>query len=139
DMFLDNGKMARKTFAYSSTENTQNPIDTWEYDYGDTSGSLGLLLRRRHIDYLTSYNSPTDGIYIRDLILSEKRYDAGGALAAQVDYSYDETPAIDAPGIVQYAAVGPQRGNRTKEKRWRNTDTAWLVTTFAYDVAGNII
>jgi RHS repeat-associated protein len=139
DMIIDGGKMTRKVFGYASLENTNNVTDLWEYDYGNSGGSQGLLLRQTHTDYLTTYNNPSASVHIRDLVAWEKVYNGTGLLVAQLNHLYDETSLANAQGIVQNAAVASQRGNRTSAKRWRNTDGAWLTTTIGYDIAGNIV
>jgi RHS repeat-associated protein len=138
DIVVDNGKMARKVFTYS-LDNTNNVVDLLEYDYGDAAGSVGALLRRTHTDFLTNYNNPTGGIYIRDLVSAEKIFNAAGILLSETDYFYDQSPLADAPGILQYATVGTQRGNRTTVKRWRDMDAVWLFTSMTYDIAGNMV
>src|SRR5262249_7667808 len=137
DVIIDEGKMARKSFGYSTTENTNNVVDSWEYDYG-SSVAPGPLIRRTHTDFLITYNNPEAGLYLRDLILNQTIYNGANNIVAQTQYGYDETSTVSAPGIVQNVSVGPQRGNLTHVSRWRNTDGAWLTATTNYDVAGNI-
>ena len=67
---------------------------------------------------------------------------------AQTQYEYDNYVANDNP--LQSTSSAPQhdytghgvsstlRGNATRVKRWRNTDSAWLTTTYSYDDLGNI-
>src|SRR4030095_7945076 len=111
DVVIDGGKMARSLFGYSASENTNNVVDRWDYDYGDAAGSQGALLRRLHTDFLTTYNNAAGDVYLRDLISSEKVYKMSGNLASQVDYFYDESTPTNAPGIVQNMPAGSQRGN----------------------------
>jgi YD repeat-containing protein len=132
-------RTARTVFGYSQSDNANNVVDLWEYDFGNTSGAPGPPLRHIHKDFVTNYNNLTAGVYIRDLFTNEKLYDGSETLVAQTEYVHDDTPLASAPGIVQNLTVGAQRGNRTKIRRWRNTDGAWLVSTLTYDVAGNVI
>jgi hypothetical protein len=52
----EDGRMARTAYGYStsSTDNSNNVLYTLEYDYGDTSGGEGSLLRRTQISYETN-------------------------------------------------------------------------------------
>ncbi|PYS36959.1 MAG: hypothetical protein DMG14_22890 [Acidobacteria bacterium] len=138
DLIIDGGKMARKILGYA-TDDTNNIVDVSEYDYGNTSGSQGPLLRRAHTDLVTNYNNPSAGVYLRDLTLAEMVYDGSNNVVAQTQYGYDENIPLPEPGIVQNVSVPAQRGNVTHMSRWRNTDGVWLTTAKTYDVAGNVM
>lgn len=139
-----------------------NPIDVWEYDYGEAgSGSPGPFLRRQHTDYLdsTAYTSVT-GAHVRGLpVRTWVSSDVAGTDPNKVSlttYGYDEFPlanclnisgneAINCPAIFghdpAYGANLIARGNQTSVTSYTNAASgADPVTTSArYDVAGNVV
>ncbi len=132
----------------SKVEYTYGDVNCWnrniqwikEWDYG--SGVPGSLLRQTYISYLSlaQYTS----INIIDRPLSRIVYDGAGNIVRQTQYAYDETQPVTtngtAPGhdYTNYSSSFITRGNLTSEKRWRNTDGAWLTTTHTYDDLGNL-
>jgi RHS repeat-associated protein len=140
DVVVDGGKMARTLLIYSPSplNNTNNVEELREYDYGDTSGSQGPLIRRTQTTFRSDYNNPSAGVYLRDLRWHQTVYDRFDNVVAQTELLYDEEALAPAPGIAQHVSMGSQRGNPTRVRRWRNTDAAWLTTIGTYDVAGNL-
>jgi RHS repeat-associated protein len=124
-----------------------------EYDFG--SGTYGPLLRETDITYLTSspYFSPgtlnhlpPPGPYynITDKPILKVVKDGSGNTVAQTQYSYDgssliSTASTPAPNhdYTNFSTSFLYRGNPTSVSQWRNTDGAWLTTTFTYDDLGN--
>src|SRR5437016_1322882 len=100
--------MRRKLFIYSpsSSDNTNNIVDFREYDYGDTSGSQGALIRRTHTDFLTSYNNPAAGVYLRDLPSNQTVYDGLANVVAQTKYFY-EGPGSPSPQVIPKVEITP--------------------------------
>jgi len=144
---------------------TDNVTEQREYDYGQ--GAPGPLLRRTVNTWLTvgpgsgsgsGGQTPIDyalsGLNIWNRKTSEKIYDGAGTLLAQTTYEYDNyRGGIAASGAVQhgipansygtpanaYGSDFTTRGNVTAVNRWRNTDGAWLATTYQYDDSGNVV
>lgn len=116
DTILENGKMKRVTFDH---DNFNNVTLTKEYDFGDTSGSLGTLLRQTERSYGATIGSnygislngvcysnldPSDSncgsgvvsaanapsiIYQRHLLLNETIKDGSGNQKAYSEFEYD--------------------------------------------------
>jgi RHS repeat-associated protein len=114
DTILENGRMKRVNYDY---DNFNNVIAEREYDFGDTSGSLGSLVRQTFRAYGVNNGSnygtvinglcysnlnPTDSscgsgiaadvssiIYQHHLLLSETVKDAGDTQAAYSEFEYD--------------------------------------------------
>src|SRR5260370_11576761 len=120
-----------------------------EYDWGP-NGIPGPLLREPDTSYLTvnpqngtlDYTDPA--IHIVNKPSSEVIKDGAGNIVAQTRYEYDGSSLADTSGAPapnhDYTHVGSgnrARGNLTKVSRWRNTDGAWLDTTYTYDDLGN--
>ncbi len=139
-----------------------NPLDVWEYDYGDAgSGSPGAFLRRQHTDYLDSTTYTSDeGAHIRGLpVRTWVSSDEAGADANRVSlttYGYDEFPLANCPDISgneaancpaisgHNAAYGTSllaRGNQTSTTSFANAaaGTGPVTTSMRYDVAGNVV
>jgi len=110
------------------------------------------------VDYtafsLTNTTNPLPGLNIWNRKTSEKTYDGAGTLLAQTTFEYDNYRGVIAPsGAVQhgipansygtpassYGSDFTTRGNVTAVNRWRNTDGAWLATTYQYDDSGNVV
>ena len=129
DQTIDNGKTTSRILTYDASNNV---TDTYEYNYGDTTGSQGLLARHTNTTYQTStaYTSPP--VHLTALPLSQS-VDSGGAAVSQTQYCYDEP----SPATGVCATAGSSRGNATRVRRWRNTDSAYLDTTTVYDANGN--
>jgi RHS repeat-associated protein len=124
-----------------TTISIQNPLETREYDFG--SGSPGPLLRRTTDTYLHQNNSTYLAKNLLSLKSSEIIHDGSGKLVAQTLYTYDSTPLISTTGApnhdyTNYSTSNTVRGNLTQVQRWRNTDGAWLSTTYTYDDLGNL-
>jgi RHS repeat-associated protein len=157
---LENGLLSKKEFSYDSGatfDYTQCGADTWqcaqnptvyiqnvglqtprgnvltikEYDWGQ--GAAGPLIRTTTNKYLhePGDNPSTAAQYaaqnIVNKIIRQTIADGAGITKADTQYEYDNA-----------ATSGPFFGSVTKVKRWRNTDGAWLATTFGYDTFGNI-
>ena len=147
---LKNGLKSKVEYDYDTTGGVPgNVSEIREYDYA------GALLRRTHNLYGLNTNSAYLNLNIVDKVTQQSIYDStsdtckGQAGAcAQTQYEYDNYVANDNP--LQSTSSAPQhdytghgtsftlRGNATRVKRWRNTDSAWLTTTYSYDDLGNI-
>jgi RHS repeat-associated protein len=111
-----------------------------EYDWGAVnSGQPGPLLRRTDNTFLHVANPNYVGVNIVDRLATQIVYDVSGNIVAQTDYSYDGTTPTPLSGVPQHTTPPTNyRGNPTSVKLWRNTDGAWLTTTYTYDDTGNI-
>src|SRR5579859_3079009 len=109
-----------------------NVITMKEYDWGQ--GTPGPLLRTTTNKYLhePGDNPSTATQYaaqnIVSKIIQQTITDANGNTAADTQYEYDNL-----------TTTGPFLGSETKVKRWRNTDGAWLATSYSYDQFGNMV
>jgi RHS repeat-associated protein len=115
------------------------------YDWG--SGSPGPLLRKNVKTYLHDSNSAYIAPNIVDKVLTNTTYDGSGNQVAQTKYEYDnyvsgQNAIISTSGAPQhnssYSSTFTLRGNVTRVSRWRNTDGAFLTSTYTYDDLGNI-
>ena len=129
-----------------------NVTEMREYDWG--SGSPGPLVRRTKYTYLHNSNSNYLTYHIVDKVLTQTicngvvSCSGNGDQAAQTQYEYDNYVAGDNPmqgtaaaaehDYTNYSTNFIYRGNATRLKRWRNTDSALLTTTYEYDDLGNI-
>jgi RHS repeat-associated protein len=122
DTILENGKMKRVTYEY---DNFNNVVAQNEYDFGETNGSVGTLLRQTLRTYATDINgicysnlNPADSscgsglasdvssiIYQRHLLLNETIKDADYHQRAYSDVEYD-----DYSGASNHAPVVPNSG-----------------------------
>jgi RHS repeat-associated protein len=132
-----------------------------EYDWGQ--GAPGSLLRRTKKTYLHDPNANPStaanyvAVNIVDKVLTETICNGtvacagNGDQAAQTQYEYDNyvPSGADANPLLSTSAAAQHdytnfstgfiyRGNATRVKRWRNTDSALLNTTYEYDDLGNI-
>lgn len=123
-----------------------NPTEVREYDYGQ--GAAGSLLRRSDYAYLHRSNPAYADLNIVDRKNSVQVFDGAGTQKSQSQTEYDIYNHAGMPAMVASAAVQHDsnrgtnyftRGNPTQVKRWRNTDGAFLLTTYQYDDAGNVI
>jgi YD repeat-containing protein len=147
---LKNGLQSKVEYDYDTTGGIPgNVSETREYGYD------GALIRRTHNVYGLNTNSAYLALNIVDKVTQQSIYDSASdtckgqaGACAQTQYEYDNYVANDNP--LQSTSSAPQhddtgrgssftlRGNATRVKRWRNTDGAWLTTTFSYDDLGNI-
>ncbi|MBZ5579778.1 MAG: hypothetical protein LAP40_24745 [Acidobacteriia bacterium] len=145
---IDNGKLSQQSIYYTS-DGTNSVSDLCEYDFGNTSGSLGALLRQTHMDYLNGYSnlSSSPPVYLLSLIQDQAVYAASsctpysptGTMVAQTSYSYDGTVVSSNSGIVNniYSTGFNARGNPTSATRWRNIGGPSATTATMYDQGGN--
>ena len=117
---------------FSLPESRGNVIAIREYGFGQ--GAPGSLLRTTTNKYLADLtdNPSTGAQYAAQNIVSKIIQqtitdNVAGTTAADSKYEYDNL-----------TTSGPFLGNATSVKRWRNTDNAWLATTYAYDQFGHI-
>lgn len=146
---VDLNQVAKQTFAYDQYNNS---TDVYDYDFA--VGSAGALLRRKHIDYVTtnsvnsaSYDTNTN-IHLRSLPAREILYDSAGVVRSQTNYEYDLysganhaslTPRSSISGLDgSFTSSYLTRGNVTKVSRWIDSIT-WADTFPQYDVAGNVV
>jgi RHS repeat-associated protein len=156
---LDNGLTSKVETDYDPLPDTNgvisfsrsNVTERREYDYGQ--GAPGPLLRRTDYTYQHNANSAYATANIVDKVLKTIVYDGAGNIVAQTLNGYDETPLANTnpSGNCQtpngapnhdYCAFGTgylTRGNLTSVAHWRNTDNAWLTTTYTYDDLGNML
>ena len=156
---LDNGQQTKtetdyETFTYTcSTCYTSsgyvgiatrlNPVETRQYDYG--TSSPGPLLKRVDYGYLHTGSSTYQSLNIVDRVTSVTVYDGSGTTASQAsneydNYSHSGQPMLTSSAIQHSSSFGigyTSRGNMTGASLWRNTDGAYLTTTFQFDDAGN--
>jgi RHS repeat-associated protein len=118
------GPSARTTTTYNSP--LYAPIEVDEYDFAATTPTRKTL---------TTYLS-INGVQTTKPI-SVVTKDGNNNILQQTTYSYDETGAVATSGVPQHNLISGQRGNLTGESRWRNTDGAWLKTTYKNDDTGN--
>src|SRR5882672_9033312 len=148
---------------YSGTWQTSrgNVTEIREYDWGQ--GSPGGLIRRTKKTSLHDPNAKpsTASTYLSLNIVNKVLTDticdgivpcAGtGDQAAKTQYEYDNyvpsgadaNPLLSTSGAAQhdytnFSTSVIYRGNATRVKRWRNTDSTLLTTTYQYDDLGNI-
>jgi RHS repeat-associated protein len=165
---LDDGRVSKKEFDYETFNYTFHPRHTGlhytevvtfttsrgnvaeirEYDYGTVPGTYGqgtpgAILRRTDKTYLHNSNSNYLTYNIVNKVLQNTVFDGGGTQKAQTQYEYDTTALVSSGGAPQHDATYTTsftfRGNVSKVKRWRNTDSALLATTYTYDDLGNIV
>lgn len=122
------------------TTTWKNVLERREYDYGN--GAPGQLLRRTHYNYLHLQNSTYLNANITDRPTSKVVYDGAGNTLAQRSYQYDGTAVsgpTSAPGhdYTSYSVSNNVRGNLTLLSQWRNTDGAWLNTSYTYNDLGD--
>ncbi|HSE16491.1 MAG TPA: RHS repeat-associated core domain-containing protein [Pyrinomonadaceae bacterium] len=157
-------KVSKQTFAY---DKYTNKTDVYEYDFG--SGTVGALVRRSHIDFLTSsYDtlnpsaaSPDLNLtsYIRNLPLQVSIFDSGGVERARSTTEYDNyaldgadclhsfhcplVPRANISGLDSlFGTSYTKRGNPTAATRYllANGAVTGSVSTYSqFDVAGNIV
>jgi RHS repeat-associated protein len=126
-----------------------NVTEIREYDWG--SGASGPLMRRTDNSYLHNSNSTYLTYNIVNKIISQTVYDGSGTQKAQTQYEYDNyvptgadsnpllsTTAVAQHDYTKFSTSFIYRGNATRVKRWRDTDSALLTTTYQYDDLGNI-
>ncbi|MGH9396158.1 MAG: RHS repeat-associated core domain-containing protein [Terriglobia bacterium] len=127
---LDNGQTSETSLTYSSTSQL---TDKYEYDYG------GTLLRHTHTNYASFGSTGID-----DRPSSVITYDGSGSRVAETDYAYDQTGVRGSFGItghddVNYGTSFNNRGNATTKTEWLNTGGASPVTTYTYDLTGQML
>jgi RHS repeat-associated protein len=108
DTILENGKMKRVRYDYSA-DKFNNVTMIREYDFGNTSGSEGTLLRKTVRTYVTSLNgycytnlsgldnscgtsviaSPSSIIHRRRLLLTEEVRNGSDVVESRTEYGYD--------------------------------------------------
>src|SRR5262249_25950723 len=83
-------------------------------------------------------------IYVVDKPILQVVKDGAGNVIAQTRYEYDGSPLTDTSSAkspnhdyTNFGIGNRARGNLTKVSQWRNTDGAWLDTTYTYDDLGN--
>lgn len=116
-----------------------------QYDYG--TNAPGALLKTTNYSYLHSSNSTYVGLNIVDKATSVTVYDGSGNMMSQTINEFDNynhsNQAMTASSAMQHdSSFGTNyttRGNMTAVSRWRNTDGAFLTSSFQYDDAGNIL
>ncbi|MGB8028034.1 MAG: RHS repeat-associated core domain-containing protein [Terracidiphilus sp.] len=138
---LDNGMVSQIQWSYNFQNLYSNDSVLTEervYDYG--SGAPGALVKRTDYDWLhrdnpayygwpSPGNDPSGGgQHICDRKTSETVYDGSGKTLAQTKYVYD----YGSP--TTYGA----KGLLTSVQNWRNTDGAWLTTSYQYGSYGNV-
>jgi YD repeat-containing protein len=151
---LKNGLQTKVEYDYDTTGGVPgNVAEIREYDYAP--GTPVVLLRRTHKTYGLNTNANYLAANIVNKVTQERVYDSAtdtcrgvAGPCAQTQYEYDnyvagENPLQTASGAAQHDDTGhgasfTLRGNLTRVKRWRNTDGAWLTTTYSYDELGNI-
>ena len=152
DTFLDDGRKARNSFTFADQEpggdtsdNSNNQVDVSEYDYGNTSGSLGALLRHTHIDYVddANYVSAVGGSHLRSLVdrrmvCSSTTCDADN-FHAKTDIDYDADAPTEATSAVNYQPPTTPRGNPTSQTVWVEPSGPTITTSVKYDAVGNPI
>lgn len=147
----DTNQMSRQVTSY---DQFNNPIDVWEYDYGE--GAAGKLLRHTHTDYMTTdettgvnyVDRSINGPHLLGLVKEQIIHgvDQNGVEqstpAAKTRFYYDQSVLVNRPdisGLVPAFTTGYiARGNVTRISRWLNTDNTWIDTDQEYDIAGNI-
>jgi RHS repeat-associated protein len=104
-----------------------------EYDYGtsSTSPQPGNLVRKT----TTSYANLGQGILNRPSQVTV--YNSGGGVAAQTNYSYDQTGTVATSGTPQHIAGYTVRGNPTTIQQW-SSSSASLSRTYTYFDTGNV-
>jgi len=115
-----------------------NPVAMRDYGWGN--GSPGTLLRTTTYTYKYASNPSYESANL--VRLPELVSVTDGTFLSQTQYSYDDFPLIPRNGATGhddnvYGASFNVRGNLTTISRWRNTDGAWLPTTYTYDSLGN--
>ena len=115
------GKVSQVDTYYTNVNDTQLPIDVWEYDFG--SAAPGPLVRHTHTAYAGPFatnifydpNNPGT-LYpttISNRPASVTDYDASGNTMAQTTYAYDETTPTSTSGTPSHVPVTGSRGNPT--------------------------
>jgi RHS repeat-associated protein len=133
--------------AVTYTTSRGNVTEIRDYDWG--SGAPGPLIRKTD----NVYGKNTDPNYLSrnivDKITQQTIYDGSGSQIAQTQYEVDNYVA-GTNGLISSSSTAAQhddtnfpstftyRGNVTRVKRWRNTDSALLTTIYTYDDLGNI-
>jgi len=122
------GQTSRTSVTYGNT-NAYLSTEIDEYDYGAASPTRKTLTQ-----YLTLNGILTDKL--QSVIVK----DQNDNVKKQSQYGYDETSVAPTSGVPQHAAIAAgQRGNLTSDSVWRNTDDAWLRSSFTNDDTGNRI
>jgi YD repeat-containing protein len=130
------------TSPVSFTTSRGNVTQVRQYAYG--SGSAGALLRQSSKSYLHTGNTAYLNYNVINKVSQEIIYDGSGTQKAKTDYEYDTTSLTSRTGVpqhddVNYPASFLNRGNLSKVKRWRNTPSVTLTTTYNYDSLGNLL
>jgi RHS repeat-associated protein len=163
---LDDGSVSKKEFDYETftynyhdchdsscmanifpyTTSRGNVTEIREYDFG--SGTSGPLLRRTDNTYGLNSNSNYLARNIVNKVTQQTTYDGSANQVAQTQYEFDNYVSGDNPlqtttgaanhDYTNYSSTLTFRGNATRVKRWRNTDSALLTNTLTYDDLGNI-
>ena len=143
--FVSPGNDSKVAKTYTTSRG--NVTEIREYDWG--SGAPGALIRRTDNVYGNNTNSNYLSRNIVNKITQQTIYDGSGNQIAQAQYEYDNYVS-GSNGLISTASTAAQhddtnfpatfiyRGNVTRVKRWRNTDSALLTTVYSYDDLGNI-
>jgi RHS repeat-associated protein len=137
----DTNQQSLTTSTYGSFGNV---TDQYDYDWG--SGNYGALLRHINKSYLHDSNSAVYGdlaAHILDRVNGVNIYDGSNALLSQATTGYDSPGPAGTTNIVQhdyanFSAQNHARGNPTQIQKWLNTTGGWVLTTNAYNDAGNL-
>jgi RHS repeat-associated protein len=147
---LDNGLTSKVETDYDPLPDTNGVISfsrsnvTERREYGYGQGTPGSMLRRTTYTYQHNTNSAYATANIVDKVLNTTVYDGAANIVAQSQNVYDGTTltaTATAPNhdYTNYGTGNALRGNLTAVKRWRNTDSTWLTTTYGYDDLGNVL
>jgi RHS repeat-associated protein len=146
----DTNQVSQQNFFY---DQFNNQTDVYDYDYG--AGAPGSLVRRTHIDYLTS--NPVNGIdytstnvHIRSLPTQQQVFDAAGVERARATYEYDNYAAdtYHSPLVARSLISGldssfntsyQTRGNATGVSKWLLPAGTAISSYAQYDIAGNTV
>lgn len=159
DLILENGKMKRIKYDYSS-DKFNNVTMIREYDFGNTSGSEGLLIRKTLRTYVSNLNgycytslnglnsstcqpsgtncqpsinigSSASIIHRRRLLLTEEIRNVSDVVEARTEYEYDNYD----PAIANHAALT----SYTSPAIIKN-DRSWFTPTFdsRFEPRGNL-
>ncbi|MHA7179855.1 RHS repeat domain-containing protein [Arthrobacter sp. MDB2-24] len=154
DVTDDAGHVAKTTFFYGGPSTEPTIVDQW--NHAPHRDAAVRVLRRTEIDYVTDERYLRRNL--RNLLKAVRvfgQFDPyltnARPLASRIEYEYDQTPLVPAPGIVGfdakfdpaspgYAPETTWRGNPTTTRRYTNAATGSfpVAETRTYDLAGNL-
>jgi YD repeat-containing protein len=129
----DAGQVSSVSFAYDQYNNV---TDRKEFDWGGVT-----LLRETQNSYVTT--PAYTALNLVRLPSETKVLNGAGVLSSDTTYQYDQGNMANCANIIghdnaNYAGQGT-RGNATTVSQFLNSTSAWLNTTLAYDIAGNLV